>query len=131
MLRLVKFGKVLCFIPASTNNYVRNTYMLTNFITSDHFYVAAHIETQSRQQTTLVTSRLMSYILLSYYIFLSYFGEVFLLTSVGLNTVFGFVQSPNFFSTTSHIFMTKLSFSNFTLNQFSLVVQSLSLFALT
>ena len=97
----------------------------------NRLYVATHIETQSRQQTTLVTSRLMSYILLGYYIFFSYFGEIFLLTSVGSSTASDFIQSPNFFSIKSHIFMTRLSFSNFTLSQFTLVVQSLCSFALT
>jgi len=101
-----------------------------SFLYSNRIYLATHIETQSRQQTTLVTSRLMSYILLSYYLFFSYFGEIFILTSVGSNTTLDFIQSPNFFSIKSHIFLTKSSFSTFTLNQFTLVVQSLSLFAL-
>ena len=57
--------------------------------------------------------------------------EIFLLTSVGSGTVVDFIQSPNFFSTKSHIFTNKLPFSNFTLSQFTLVVLGLSLVALT
>ena len=81
------------------------------------------------QQSSLGTSRLMCYTLLLYYIIFSYFGEVFLLTTVGITSPTDFIQSSNFFSLKSHVFLYINSFSNYTLTQFSLVVQSLFIFS--
>ena len=80
------------------------------------------------QQTTLATSRFVAYILLTYYIIFALFGEVFLLTSLGLTTSVDFIQSPNFFSIKSYIFLTNMSSTSFTLTQFTFIVQVLSLF---
>jgi len=81
-------------------------------------------------QFTLATSRLTAYILLIYYLIFTYFGEVFLLTSLGLTSPLEMVHSSNFFSIKSHIFMSTSSYSLYSLDQFSSAVKVLSITAL-
>ena len=101
--------------------YINNKKPLINF----------SLDQSWQQQTTLGTSRLMCYILLLYYSIFTYFGEIFLLTSIGLTNSVDFIQSSSFFSFKTHVFSSFNSFSTFTLTQFGFVVQGLSLFALT
>lgn len=79
----------------------------------------------------MATARLMGYILFVYHVGFAYFGEIFLLTSLGVTTALDVISSPNFFTIKSHIFTSTTMYSNYTLAQFTLMVQGLSIFALT
>lgn len=93
------------YTPSWHFNFIHNTSSVTTLLNSAGKLTSVNLlnSLQFRFQYTVITSRLTSYFLLSFWLFFFFYGEVLLLVIFNYSTVVDSISSSSFFTVKQHI----------------------------
>ena len=122
---LVTFGPKKGFINTYSSGWNSNT-LTHNNATASNSLQTQKLNNYSRYQFTIVTSRLTSYVLFSFWIFFFFFGESLLLITLNYSSTIDTITSNSFFIIKQHIIFYLNSSSSYLLSQINLFIYFLT-----
>ena len=122
---LVMFGPKKGFIHTYSSGWDSNT-LPANNATLVQTGVTYSASKYSRFQFTIITSRLTTYVLFSFWIFFFFFGESLLLLTLNYSSTVDTITSHSFFVVKQHIIFYLNSGSGYLLNQINFFIYFLT-----